>query len=127
MSEAAVESLEERYVNGLRRLSSKKLATLSVIPSMALDNSRFKSRKYHVLLNFTHIIADGVAGLVIARTFLESLASTEKPKPLSVLDIRTALKRISGSSSLASTSEARKRWRRAMAWAILRTRKQCSL
>ncbi len=123
MEDRRIELIAEEYLNGPRRLSSKNLASLSVIRSSPSNDST-EQAQYHAFFYLSHLIADGIAVLIIARTFFENLVSMKQPKSLSELDIPLILESVASFSSLSQTpqSMARKRWRRAIAWAILRTR-----
>ncbi len=118
-SELGVETYIDHFLNGPRRLSDQLLACLSIV---SVRGNSQAAKKFHIFIMFSHLIGDGVAGLTIAKAFFESLTSTSgSPGLIEDSYITQRLQMVPG---LAVTGRncARRRWRKAIAWAILRVR-----
>lgn len=100
----------EDALNGPRKLSNNKLASLTVIRPEKDDDPTF-----HLVINIAHVITDGIGSSTLVRSLLEHLASCDQ-KPL--LDLRERLAMAVCAESLTPTSHlnrARRRWRNAVA------------
>ena len=115
-SATEVHEFVEQLVSGPRQLSLDLLSRVYIFSQE--DHPGF----YHVVINITHAIIDGMSAQALVRTFFDILSL---PPTTHVPDFETRLALCVGSGNLhphRSLPLARRRWMRAMGWVIHRIR-----
>lgn len=111
-SEAKVHEFVEQLISGPRQLSPDLLSRVYILPRE--DNPGL----YHVVIHIAHLITDGMSALALVRTFFDILSL---PPTTHVPDLEARLALCVGSENLNPNRNlplARRRWMRAIGWAI---------
>ncbi len=118
----------EKYIDGIVQGPDRKLAPWlqACLVILSPPNKGQTSKTFHVIFVFAHFIADGAAGMRIATTFFDCLTSGSRTAHqfedeyiTRRLELVPNVAELTGDVAL---SVARRRWRMAIAWAVLNSR-----
>jgi hypothetical protein len=114
--------LTENFLNGPRELSDDLLVKVKVmsLPKRGMHRKNDYWSRYHIWIITAHPITDGAANMSLFTTFMDMLAAPSAR--LTRDSIGERLSMVPDGETLHDSPDhsiAKKRWRRAIAWAIL--------